>query len=41
LKAREMEQEVEGGHRRKGKEKEAAVQKMEGVQTRVSYTKEY
>jgi hypothetical protein len=41
LKASEMEQEAKGGNRGKGKEKEAVVQKMEGVETRVSYTKEY
>lgn len=35
-----MEQEEKGGHRGKGKEKEAAVQKMEGVETRESCTKE-
>jgi len=36
-----MEQEAKGGDRRKGKGKEAVVQKMEGVQTRASCTKEY
>lgn len=41
MKASEMEQEAKDGHRGKGEEKEAVVQKMEGVQTRVSYTKEY
>ena len=41
LEGSEMEQEAKGLHRRKGKEKEAVVQKMEGVRTRVSYTKEY
>lgn len=41
MKASETEQEANGGHRGKGKEKEAVVQKMEGVETRVSYTKEY
>jgi hypothetical protein len=41
LKAREMEQEAKGGHRGKEKGKETVVQKMEGVETRASYTKEY
>jgi len=41
LEGSEMEQEVKGGLGGKGKEKEAVVQKMEGVETRVSYTKEH
>jgi hypothetical protein len=40
LKAGEMEQEVKGENRVKGKEKGDVVQKMEGVWTRVRDTKE-